>query len=104
MITRRWKARLGRTRWIASVEPFRSYCTARLKSITFVRRRIWGREGDPQVLSTDVAGGVLWLDTDDNNHRQIILPDGSLARNSEWWLSGERQGPRPTECLLLRRV
>jgi hypothetical protein len=52
-----------------------------------------GREGDPQVLSTDAAGGVLWLDMDGKNHRQIILPDGSLARNAEWLAERRKEGP-----------
>jgi hypothetical protein len=54
-----------------------------------------GREGDPQVLSTDVAGGVLWIDMDGTNHRQVILPDGSLARNPEWLGTQRDEGIAP---------
>ncbi|CAN5330885.1 hypothetical protein BH18ACT12_BH18ACT12_05190 [soil metagenome] len=39
-------------------------------------------DGDPQVLATDVAGGVLWIDEAGANSRQVILPNGELARDA----------------------
>ena len=55
----------------------------------------FGREGDPQVLSTDAAGGVLWLDVDGDNHRQVIRPDGRLARDAEWLSKRHEKRPEP---------
>jgi hypothetical protein len=39
-------------------------------------------EGDaqPQMLATDAAGGVLWIDETGSDNRQVILPGGRLAR------------------------
>ena len=58
-------------------------------------RPTWDREGDPQVLSTDVAGGVLWIDVDGNNHRQVVLPTGKLARDAEWLAKRRDEPPEP---------
>lgn len=51
--------------------------------INHVRAEVYlGRDGDPQILSTDVAGGVLWIDEAGNDNRQVILADGRLARKA----------------------
>lgn len=41
-----------------------------------------GAENDPQVLSSDVAGGVLWVGEVAGENRQVILPDGQPARKA----------------------
>jgi hypothetical protein len=41
-----------------------------------------GAEDDPQILSSDVAGGVLWVDEVAGDNRQVVLPDGQPARKA----------------------
>jgi hypothetical protein len=53
-----------------------------------------GRGHDPQVLATDVGGGVIWVDEQGGDNRQVILPDGNPARPA--WLAqrpGEASEP-----------
>jgi hypothetical protein len=45
--------------------------------------------GERQVLSTDVAGGVLWIDEHGDDHRQVVLPDGRLARADQRIVTAE---------------
>jgi hypothetical protein len=36
---------------------------------------------EPEVLATDVAGGVLWIDrANADMNRQVVLPNGQSAR------------------------
>ena len=93
MMTRRW--RTGRTRWTASRERCGSSYTANVRSDHVRVEASFGREGDPQVLSTDAAGGVLWIDVDGDNHRQVIRPDGRLARDAEWLSKLHEKRPEP---------
>jgi hypothetical protein len=40
-----------------------------------------GHEGDPQVLGTDGAGEVVWIDEAGTDHRQVVHPDDSFNRD-----------------------
>jgi predicted RNA polymerase sigma factor len=68
--------RLGRAIW----ELFHAH-----PEIGYLRAEVYLADDDssPEVLATDVAGGVLWVDDQDaSNNRQVILPDGGFARNT----------------------
>ena len=52
--------------------------------VGYVRVDVYVDEGDPVVLATDVAGGVIWVDQAGDNNRQVIYPDGRRARNAAW--------------------
>ena len=64
--------------------------------VNYIRAEVaLGDDRPVAVLDADPKEGVAWVDEDGGNDRQVILPDGSLARSPEWLAKRREEGSAP---------